>query len=104
MRRAMLLLFVGVLLVTVGILSFAGSAWDSTPEPDQEDPNVLVPAEDVDQIPVDMLSFEPILFPLPPATCGGNVCGPGTYCCNPSCGTCTPFGASCTQQVCNPDS
>ncbi len=88
MRRVMLSLFVGALLVTVGILSFA---LDSTPKPGQEDPNVI-------------LSFEPIPFPIPPASCGGNVCGPGTYCCNPSCGTCTPFGAYCTQQVCHPDS
>jgi hypothetical protein len=34
-------------------------------------------------------------------TCGGKVCGKGTYCCNPSCGICVPKGMSCTQQSCN---
>ena len=102
MRKTVLLLSVSVLLVTVGILSFAGSALDSTPQVGQEDPSVVVPEEE--KIPEELLTFQPVPFPLPPATCGGNVCGPGTYCCNPSCGTCTPFGSYCTQQVCNPDS
>lgn len=34
------------------------------------------------------------------ATCGGNTCGKGTYCCNASCGICVPKGMSCTQQAC----
>lgn len=34
--------------------------------------------------------------------CGDNVCGPGTYCCNPSCGTCVQIGDACTQQICLP--
>jgi hypothetical protein len=33
-------------------------------------------------------------------TCGGVVCGKGTYCCNASCGLCVPKGMLCTQQVC----
>jgi hypothetical protein len=33
-------------------------------------------------------------------TCGDNVCGKGTFCCNASCGTCAPIGGGCTQQVC----
>jgi hypothetical protein len=35
------------------------------------------------------------------SSCGGNICGKGTYCCNASCGTCVPKGMSCTQQSCN---
>jgi hypothetical protein len=38
---------------------------------------------------------------LAATTCGGTVCGKGTYCCNASCGTCVPKGMSCTQQSCN---
>jgi hypothetical protein len=34
--------------------------------------------------------------------CGQNVCGPGTFCCNASCGTSAPRGGACTQQICNP--
>jgi hypothetical protein len=34
--------------------------------------------------------------------CGPNVCGPGSFCCNASCGTCAPRGGVCTQQICNP--
>jgi hypothetical protein len=34
--------------------------------------------------------------------CGTSVCGPGTFCCNASCGTCAPEGGACTQQVCEP--
>ncbi|WP_437736895.1 hypothetical protein [Sorangium sp. So ce1335] len=34
--------------------------------------------------------------------CGDNVCGPGTYCCNSSCGICAPKGGACTQQYCEP--
>lgn len=34
--------------------------------------------------------------------CGGAICGPGTYCCNASCGICAPKGGACTQQVCEP--
>jgi hypothetical protein len=34
-------------------------------------------------------------------SCGGNVCGKGTFCCNASCGTCAPIGGGCTQQVCD---
>jgi hypothetical protein len=34
--------------------------------------------------------------------CGDNVSGPGTFCCNASCGTCAPLGGACTQQVCPP--
>jgi len=33
-------------------------------------------------------------------TCGGNICGPRTYCCNASCGWCVPKGALCLQVVC----
>lgn len=33
-------------------------------------------------------------------TCGGNICGKGTYCCNASCGICVPKGMLCTQQAC----
>lgn len=32
--------------------------------------------------------------------CGDNVCGPGTYCCNESCGICAPLGGACTQEFC----
>jgi hypothetical protein len=38
---------------------------------------------------------------LPPTTCGGNICGKGTFCCNASCGTCAPVGGACTQQICD---
>ena len=89
MRRVVM---VCLLVVTAGILALTGSVSDSTPAPDAE------------LIPIETAGFELVPFPLPPATCGGNICGPGTYCCNPSCGTCTPIGAYCTQQVCNPDS
>lgn len=34
--------------------------------------------------------------------CGANTCGPGTFCCNRSCGICAPLGGFCTQQVCAP--
>lgn len=34
-------------------------------------------------------------------SCGGRICAPGTFCCNPSCGICTPKGVNCTQQSCN---
>ena len=33
--------------------------------------------------------------------CGGNQCGPGSYCCNASCGTCAPKNGACTQQICD---
>ncbi|MEM6931232.1 MAG: hypothetical protein AAF602_30150 [Myxococcota bacterium] len=36
------------------------------------------------------------------APCGEATCGLGEYCCNASCSACVPFGASCTQEVCNP--
>lgn len=32
--------------------------------------------------------------------CGSNVCGPGTYCCNASCGICAPEGGVCIQIAC----
>jgi hypothetical protein len=32
--------------------------------------------------------------------CGRNVCGPGTFCCNESCGICAPKGGACTQVIC----
>lgn len=32
--------------------------------------------------------------------CGNTVCGPGTSCCNPSCGICVPPGVGCTKQLC----
>ncbi|WP_224244532.1 hypothetical protein [Hyalangium gracile] len=44
--------------------------------------------------------------PLPPeeqqlgGSCGGNSCGAGTWCCNPSCGVCAPKGASCLDIAC----
>jgi len=34
------------------------------------------------------------------AQCGSNTCGPGTYCCNPSCGICVPFGHKCGSVPC----
>lgn len=35
-------------------------------------------------------------------TCGENRCGPGQYCCNPSCGICADaFGGFCTLQICD---
>lgn len=34
--------------------------------------------------------------------CGNRLCGPGTYCCNASCGTCTPLFGVCSKQVCEP--
>lgn len=36
------------------------------------------------------------------ARCGGRVCAPDQYCCNPSCGICVPLGGLCTQQICPP--
>jgi hypothetical protein len=35
-----------------------------------------------------------------PEVCGDVVCGPGTTCCNASCGICTPPGVACTTVVC----
>lgn len=32
--------------------------------------------------------------------CGANECGPGTYCCNASCGICAPEGGACIQIAC----
>jgi hypothetical protein len=32
--------------------------------------------------------------------CGRNVCQPGTFCCNESCGICAPKGGACTQVIC----
>lgn len=47
----------------------------------------------------------PVPVPFPsPGSCGGNTCGPGQFCCNPSCGVCANRGDSCTQQVCPPTS
>lgn len=34
--------------------------------------------------------------------CGNAVCGPGTTCCNASCGMCVPAGGVCSQQACAP--
>lgn len=36
---------------------------------------------------------------VPP--CGGNPCGPGEFCCNPSCGICAPIGGACIQLECD---
>ncbi|MCY1073252.1 hypothetical protein [Archangium lansingense] len=33
-------------------------------------------------------------------SCGANVCGAGTYCCNASCGTCAPKGNACLDVMC----
>lgn len=38
--------------------------------------------------------------PVTGEPCGNNLCGTGTYCCNPSCGICAPLGAGCTEQEC----
>jgi hypothetical protein len=48
------------------------------------------------------LRRDPIQWPRWPSgeLCGGSVCGPGEYCCNPSCGICAPLGGACTHQVC----
>ncbi|AKF11564.1 hypothetical protein [Sandaracinus amylolyticus] len=35
--------------------------------------------------------------------CGRTVCGPGTVCCNASCGLCAPPDLSCTSEECMPD-
>jgi hypothetical protein len=35
--------------------------------------------------------------------CGKTRCGPGEYCCNPSCGTCVPLNGGCAAVVCDPD-
>ncbi len=35
-----------------------------------------------------------------PTRCGDSVCGPGTFCCNESCGICAPLGGACIQIVC----
>ncbi|MDC3961343.1 hypothetical protein [Polyangium jinanense] len=32
--------------------------------------------------------------------CRENICGPGEYCCNESCGICAPIGGFCTQEFC----
>jgi hypothetical protein len=37
------------------------------------------------------------------AECGDSRCGPGTYCCNPSCGICAPLEGGCTEQLCGDD-
>jgi hypothetical protein len=34
------------------------------------------------------------------ASCGGNTCGAGEYCCNESCGICAPEGGGCIQLFC----
>jgi hypothetical protein len=33
-------------------------------------------------------------------SCGPNVCGAGTYCCNPTCGVCLPLGHKCLDVPC----
>jgi hypothetical protein len=38
---------------------------------------------------------------VPGATCGGNTCGAGQFCCNASCGICAPIGGACIQIACN---
>jgi hypothetical protein len=35
--------------------------------------------------------------------CGRTRCGPGEYCCNPSCGVCAPEGGACAAIVCEPE-
>ena len=37
---------------------------------------------------------------FPHEVCGSNSCGPGTYCCNASCGICAPLGGGCIQIFC----
>jgi hypothetical protein len=34
--------------------------------------------------------------------CGTNSCGPGTFCCNSSCGVCAPIGGACLDVWCDP--
>lgn len=34
-------------------------------------------------------------------SCGPNVCGVGTYCCNASCGVCAPKGGACLDVMCD---
>jgi len=34
------------------------------------------------------------------STCGANVCGVGSYCCNSSCGICAPKGGACPDVMC----
>lgn len=33
--------------------------------------------------------------------CGGVICGPFEYCCNPTCNTCVLYGMECTMESCN---
>jgi len=95
MRRTALVLLVLGAAVTLGILSIAGPTGGAPPAGDVElQVSSLTPDE------FGECSLFP--FPLPPTTCGGNICGKGQYCCNPSCGTCVNFGDYCTHEVCNP--
>ena len=89
-----------ILVLVVGVAALVEAPRTSDPLP--IDCSTVPALADDSPFAVKQAGFTPVPFPLPPSTCGGNVCGPGTYCCNPSCGTCTPFGAYCTQQVCNP--
>jgi hypothetical protein len=83
--------YIVLCIVMLSCFAFAGgnsAVSASTPSPSIDE--VTVPADQI----VDDDGDEA-------TTCGGKVCGKGTYCCNPSCGTCVPKGMSCTQQSCN---
>ncbi|HEX6241097.1 MAG TPA: hypothetical protein VFZ61_09395 [Polyangiales bacterium] len=38
----------------------------------------------------------------PGGSCGGKTCGPGTYCCNASCGICASKKGACLDVICEP--
>ena len=69
----------------------------------------VVACEEIEDIPVEELDELEELdeetlqrLSLGGETCGEAVCSFGEYCCNESCSACVPFGASCTQEVCDP--
>jgi hypothetical protein len=39
----------------------------------------------------------------PAEPCGGNLCAPTEFCCNPSCGICAPHGGACIEIACAPE-
>lgn len=95
MRRRCLLFAVLAVLLGAGVVPHAG------PDPGG-DLDTLVPPPEGAAALAGFPARPP--FPPPGGQCGDNVCGPGQYCCNASCGTCANFGDYCTQQVCNPTS
>ena len=113
--RSKTLVLVTVALLTSAALVFAGE----TPEPAAEQPapqqtaQAQQPAAETPSLAAEATpqAFQLATEEACPAKvftgltagepCGGVTCGPGQYCCNPTCNACVYYGMSCTQQVCN---